>query len=192
MLSGAGVFIIQNYKGRNVVVLFGNNTEYSDPGGTIDFGETSIEAACREAREESGNLLKLEPKILRNIAIPIQHRNYMSYFIYIKNLSLKDYYHNMNLIYSKCDPYKHHHWMETNRATRINLDELIKNSVMNNNLIRDIDGRVIRVRRRVLEVMREALRRNIFLQLIYPYELNPKLTFYSRMPCLIGTHTYTL
>lgn len=192
MLSGAGIFIIQNYKGRKVALLFGNNKEYSDPGGYIDFGETTIEAACREAREESCNLLKLDSIKVKKMAFPIINGGYISYFLYVQNLSLRDYYHNTNIVFNKCNPYKHRHWMETNRATRIELGELIKNSIMNNNFMRDIDGNVIRVRGRVLGIVREALRNNVFLSMVYPINLNPQLTYYSRMSCLIGTHTYIL
>jgi hypothetical protein len=192
MLTGSGIFIIENYKNKKVVVLFGNDEEYSDLGGKIDKGESSIDSACREAREESCNLFKFKPEQIKEISIPIQHRNYVSYFIYIKNLSLKNYYHNKDLIYAKCNKNTHHHWMETNKATRIDLDVLIEKSLINNNIMYDINGNKIQVRTRVLDLMNKAIKNGLFRQLKTPIDLYPKLTVQSKMKCLVGTYTYVL
>jgi hypothetical protein len=192
MLTGSGIFIIENYKNKRVVVLFGNDEEYNDLGGKIDHGESSIDSACREAREESCNLFKFKPEQIRNISVPVQHRNYMSYFIYIKNLSLKNYYHNKNIIYGNCDRNIHHYWMETNKAARIDLDVLIENSLKNNNIMYDINGNKIQVRMRVVDLMNNAIKKGVFNKLIIPKDLYPKLTIQSKMKCLIGTHTYVL
>lgn len=191
MLTGAGIFIVQNYKNKNVVVLFGkNHKDYNEPGGIIDPGETPEEAACRETREETANLIKIKPHQLKKIGTPIRHHNYLSYIIYIKNLSLKDYYHNINLLQRKCNRRKHHHWMETDTAKRIDLDVFIKYVLADKNIIPDINGKMIPVRNRTIGIIKKGL--NDFEKLKNPVKLNDKVTVMSKMKCLIGTYTYIL
>lgn len=192
MLTGSGIFIIQNYKNKKVVVLFGNDIEYNDLGGTIDYDETSLDTACREAREESCNLVNFKPEQIKQISYPVQYRNYVSYFVYINKLSLKDYYYNKKIIYNNCDKNKYKHWMETNKATRIDLDILIKNSLIYNNNVYDIRGKKIQVRNRVIDLIKKAYQMGIFYKLDVPIDLYPKITFDSKMKCLIGTRTYIL
>jgi hypothetical protein len=188
MLTGAGIFIVENYKNNLVAILFGNKGhDYNEPGGSIDPGETPEETACRETREESANLIQIKPHELKQISIPILYKRYMSYIIYINKISARDHYHNVKLVFSKCKP---HCWKENSSMVRIDLQKLIKNSIINKNIMRDIDGNFIRVRQRTLGVVKQAI--NIFSKLRHSIYLHQNVTFISRMPCLIGTYTYTL
>jgi hypothetical protein len=193
MLSGAGIFIIEKYKNKIVAVLFGKkNKEYNEPGGVIDPGETPEETACRETREETSNLIKIDPTIIKKISYPIKLHKYMSYVIYIQNLSFRDYYHNNNLITNKCNKVKHHFWMETNSVIRIELKTLIKNALNNNNIMNDINEKTVMVRGRTLGIAKLLVDTNFFQNFPRPYNLHRKLTISSRLKCLIGTKTYTL
>jgi hypothetical protein len=187
-LTGAGIFIVENNNNNLVAILFGNKGhEYSELGGVIDPGETPEETASREAKEESANLIQIKPHELKQISIPILHHKYMSYIIYINKISARDYYHNVKLVFGKCKP---HVWKENSSMVRIDLQNLIQNSMANKNIMKDIDGNLIRVRDRTIGIVKKAI--NTFSNLKNPITLHQNVTFTSRMSCLIGTYTYTI
>ncbi len=186
--TGAGIFIIENYKGNLVAVLFGNKgRNYDDPGGLIDPGETPIETACRETREETANLIKISPDELHKISHKIIYKNYVSYVIFVENLSSKDYYHNINLVFGKCKP---HFWKENSSMIRIDLQRLIKNTLANNDIVKDINGNYVKIRGRTLGIVKNAF--PFLANLKCPTRLKRNKTIKSRMACLIGTYTYTV
>jgi ADP-ribose pyrophosphatase YjhB (NUDIX family) len=186
-LSGAGIFIIENFDNHQVALLFGmKNGEYNEPGGTIDPGEKPEVTACRETREETANIINIKPDELLKIAIPIQHKQYMSYVIYLDKINTNDYYHNVKIIFNKCRP---HVWKENNSIARINLNELIQNSHDNKNIMKDINGKNIFIRNRTLGIAKKI--NNILNNLKKPITLYQNITLHSRLSCLIGTFTYT-
>ena len=72
MYTGAGILIMELYKSNPVIILFGfNKTNFSDPGGLLNIGETPEMGACRECREETANLINIQPNELLQFGIPI-------------------------------------------------------------------------------------------------------------------------
>jgi hypothetical protein len=190
MYKSAGIYIIEKYKNNIVVVLFGKkNIQYCEPGGIIDPGETSIETACRETREESANLIKITPNELQQISNDsIIANKHISYIIHVNNLSINDYYNNINIIFNKC---KHHHcWKENNDMVRIDLKLLINNSLKGINQIHDINNNLINLRSRIIDLTKNGAHK--LLNKYTLYVLNRNLTTNSRMNCLNGTIYYSL
>jgi ADP-ribose pyrophosphatase YjhB (NUDIX family) len=189
-IKGAGILIIENYKNNLVVTLFGNQgKEYSDLGGVMDPGETPIKAACREAREESANLIKIEPDELKNIGNSVTISAYKAYIVYIKNLSIQAYQQNVKKVFQDCNKRV---WKENNSMTRIPLDRMIDTVIKNNKQVRDINNNKIKIRGRTIKIIEKAIDilDNIHTQI--PHYLHQNVTLDSRMQCLIGTYTYTL
>jgi len=85
-ISGAGVIILEKYKGINTITLFGKkNIRYEDPGGLVDTGEKTYETASRECREESANLINISSDDLKMLSgEPVLVGSYMVYIIYIE------------------------------------------------------------------------------------------------------------
>ncbi len=190
MITGAGIFIIELYKSVPVVVLFGlNKTNFSDPGGLIDYGETVEQTACRECREETANLINIKPHELTQISFPIIAKQYKSYIIYIQNLSSQDYIHNANQIFNTCYS---DHWKETNTITRINLYDIMNAAESYSNFVYDIYGGQCVIRERVMDLLRVG--GPIFTNSINnnPIIMARNLVMTSRLPCLIGTYSYTI
>ncbi len=191
MITGSGVFVIELYKSVPVVVLFGlNNTNFSDPGGLIDYGETIEQAACRECREETANLINIKPYELTQISVPIISKQYKSHIIYIQNLSSRDYVHNVNQIFNTCFD---DHWKETNTITRVNLLEIINAARNYFSVVYDIYGRQCGIRERVMDLVRVG--NPTFMSLINnnsPTIFTRNLVMTSRIPCLIGTYSYAI
>ena len=126
MLTGAGILILESYNSNVVVTLFGmNNTNYSDLGGHIDHGETPQNAAYREGREESENLINIKPHELLQYGIPIRLKQYLCYILYVTNLSSKDYMYNVNIIHNRCHENHTDVWKESNSMVRIPLNNII-------------------------------------------------------------------
>jgi hypothetical protein len=189
-VKGAGIFVIENYKNNLVAVLFGkHNEEYSDLGGVLDPGEKAAFTACREAREESANLIKIEPNELKQIAIPINHLSYRSYVIYVTNLNETDYQHNIKKILKDC---KQHAWKENDSMTRILLDDLLETVIEGFDTVHDINDRKINIRARTIAIVKTGMAIFKSLYSKIPHKLYQNVTLDSKMNCLIGTYTYTL
>jgi 8-oxo-dGTP pyrophosphatase MutT (NUDIX family) len=189
-ITGAGIFIVEKYNDKKMVVLFGKYGRYDDPGGSIDPGETPEEAACRETQEETANLVKINKDELSRISYPVLYQQYQSYIIYVEGLPSKDFYHNVTNIFHPINGCKPDHWRESDKMTRVDLDLLINSANNNIDIMRDIDGRIIKVRGRVLGIVKKA--KDIFSKLSNPSMLYPNVNSKSDMACLIGTTTYTL
>jgi ADP-ribose pyrophosphatase YjhB (NUDIX family) len=190
MITGAGILIVELYKSTPVVVLFGfNNYNFSDPGGRLNFGETPDMGACRECREETGNLINIKPNELQQIGIPVLIGQYQAYIVYVQNLKARDYIHNINQIFATCTDRS---WKETNTITRIHISDIINSANSYQNHVNDIYGLVCQVRGRTMAIIRNSV--SILGSLINnrPILLQRNLVTQSRMPCLIGTYSYTI
>lgn len=190
MITGSGILIVELYKSVPVIVLFGyNKTNFSDAGGLLNMGETPEMGACRECREESGNLLNIKPHELQQIGTPIQFHQYMAYIIYVQNLKATDYVHNVNHIFRNCYDKS---WKETNTITRIHLHDIIRASQTNQNYVNDIYGGICPIRGRTMGIIKYSANILTNITQYQPMMLQRNYITQSRMPCLIGTYSYTL
>ena len=190
MIAGAGIFVVESYQNTPVVPLFGmHGTEYSEPGGRIDPGEMPQDAAYREGREETANLINIGPNELLQYAAPVTVHQYMAYVIYIEGISYSDYMYNVNLINNGCHQRV---WKETNSMVRIPLNNIIVAAQNNINYAADIYGASVFIRGRTLAIVRAAA--NILWNIANsrPIPLYKHLVTSSHLPCLIGTYTYTM
>jgi hypothetical protein len=194
--TGAGIFIIENYNGKPVILLFGkNNKFYSDAGGNIDKDETPEETACRETREETANLINIKPIQLENISKKVIINSYISYFIYIDKIKTRDYYNNVEIIFDKC---KEYFWKESNCIARIYLDEFFEKiktydfNAKKITYIKDIHDKHIQIRPRVLFIIKEGMNvlKNVNSMKITNF--TPKITINSKIDCIIGTTSYII
>lgn len=190
MIKGAGILIIESYKGHNVVTLFGGrNDVYEDLGGHIDSGETPKETACREAREESANLLTIKPYQLDQIAHEVHLDSYASFLIYLIGLRKKYYNLNSMHIMKKC---KSGHWKETIKMIRIPLRNMIRAAEQHINIVPDINGKERTIRSRTMGIIRRGRVELNAILLNSPQLVKLKKVTESRMKCLVGTWTYKL
>jgi hypothetical protein len=186
--TGAGVLIVELYKSEPVITLFGlNNTNFSDLGGKLNLGENVEFGAYREAREESANLINIYPNKLLQYGISVIIGEYQCYVIYVKNLSMRDYIHNINHIFGTCNDDS---WTETNIMTRINLFDIIKAANNGINNILDIYGNRCYIRERTMKVIRTGANKILSLITTPPILLQRNIVVHSKMPFLIGTYTY--
>ncbi len=193
MLTGAGILILELYNSNIVVTLFGMNaTNYSDLGGHIDPGETPQDAAYREGREESENLINIKPHELLQYGIPIIFKQYLCYIIYVQNLSFQDYAHNVNIIHSGCQGHYANVWKESNSMARIPLNNIISSAQNSLNYAYDVTGGMVYIRGRTMGIIRNSINTLLGIANTQPLQLYKHLVTTSRMPCLIGTYTYTL
>lgn len=179
--KSAGVLLLELYKENNVITLFGKNNKFSDLSGYIDEGESPIQAAYREAREESANLIYIEPKYIKKMGYVVNGTNHKTFIIYVKGLRQKHYYNNINRV-KHCNSKS---WKETNEMTRIPLYNFY------NDKIYDINNRLVKIRESTLKTIKNNLKllQNVVLK-TKPYKLINYICKQSRMSCLIGTNTY--
>jgi hypothetical protein len=190
MFTGAGILVVELYKSNPVVVLFGfNKMNFSDPGGLLNMGEPTEIGACRECREESANLINIQPNELLHYGMPIISGSYMSYIIYVQNLRATDYIHNVNHIFRSCTDSS---WKETNTITRIPLFDIINAANNYHTYANDIYGLVCSVRGRTMGLIRRGAQILASLINVTPILLQKNFVTHSRMPCLIGTYSYTI
>lgn len=188
--GGSGILIIESYNGTNVVTLFEDKKGMcADLGGYIDKGENPEEAACREAQEESANLLTIKPDQLLKIGRPSNIGGYISYIIYVMGLSRKTYKNNLKQIERKC---KQKHWKETRKMIRFPLNNIINISQQHIQITSDVDGKQRTIRDRTTAIIRKGV--NLINQLIMgkPHVLRRKKIKKSDMKCLIGTTTFKI
>lgn len=191
-VKGAGILLIESYKGNPVITLFGkDNMNYSDIGGKTDPGELPEVTAYREGREETANLINILPEELKYYAAYMEFNTYAIYIIYVDGISFDDYAHNVNIIHSQCGT-KELHWKETNSMARIPLNEIFMAANQNVNMAKDIYGHIIPIRGRTMAIIRSGYHIINSLILNNPIILHRHLVTNSRLPCLIGTYTYTI
>ncbi|ARF09658.1 NUDIX hydrolase [Indivirus ILV1] len=192
MPGGAGILIIESYKGIPVITLFGkDNMNYSDIGGRSDPGETSEITAYREGREETANMINITPEELTQYAAHINFKGYIAYIIYIDGISFKDYIHNVNMIHSNCS-WNEKHWMETNSMVRIPLNNILMSANNHTDYATDINGYVVPIRGRTMGIVRMGSTIINSMVMMQPIKMHKHLVSTSRLPCLIGTYTYTI
>jgi hypothetical protein len=190
-ITGAGVFIIESYKGKQVITLFGKSSKsYDDPGGKIDNNETPVEAAYRECREETANLIHIKPHELLKIGMRIQLKEYVSFIIHLKNLSFMDYMANTKHIHKKCN--RSGSWKETNNMIRVELTHIINSALNGKKSVYDIDGKIRKIRDRTMDIIKREHHAILKASEGNPITLTRQVVMSSRKPCLIGTITYTL
>lgn len=185
--SGAGILIIESYKGRKVITLFGmKNGEFSDPGGKKDPGESIEHTAYRETREETLNLITLKPEELEKIGRPITLKEYLCFVIYVEGINHQDYNHNKQLV-NRCRPSS---WKETNTIARFDVKEMMNTIYGKRLTAKDINGGIRKIRKRTLELIEKS--ESIIKGFTQPYKLEKYHVNNSRLGCLIGTNTYRL
>lgn len=183
-LTGAGIMIIETYKNMNCFVLFksSKNDEYNDPGGLIDPGESPLETACRECREETANLLKFNPSDLsHNVVVG----DYISYIAYVNGIHKTHYRQNIKIVKQKCS----HHWKENDKLVRVPIDKI---DVKKLPYAKDYEGNTILLRGRTSRIVKAIL--NILPTILKhsPYQLKKNITKLSRNPCLLKTISYSV
>ena len=189
-IKGAGIFIVENYKNTLVAVLFGKQgSKYSDTGGVIDNKETPEQCACRETREETANLLNISPHELKQISTSITFSSYKAYIIYVKNLSIMSYQHNIKKVLEEC---KKREWKENDSMVRIPLSLLMQVIDKGENTVNDLYKNKIQIKERTIHIVKRG--KDILTSLYYqiPYNLYQSITLNHKMDCLIGTYTYTI
>lgn len=190
MITGSGIMVMELYKMTPVIVLFGlNKFNFSDPGGTLNWGETPEMGACRECKEETANLINIHPHELIQISTSIVVGSYKSHIIYIKNLKALDYVHNVNKIFTTCTDLS---WKETNTITRIRLSDIITASNSNQYYVNDIYGHLCNIRNRTMGLIKKSAHILTSLVQFSPISLHKQIVTYSHLSCLIGTYSYTI
>jgi len=192
-IKGSGLFLLEKYKGVIVVVLFGiKNFQYDDLGGTIDKNEHYTHTAYREVREESANLLNIKPKELLLYANQVKLKYYLSFILYVENISFRDYMFNVNIIRNKCKDRKYRCWKETNHMVRIPLVNLLKSMKTNTDYAMDINGKLVRVRGRVFSILKHGYEQIKDILKKQPKKMVRRIVTKSRHNCLLGSITYTM
>ena len=193
MAKGAGILLLENYKNNPVITLFGRDgLNFSDVGGKIDPGETPEEAAYREGREETANLINISPDELNFYAGRVEFNGYVAYIMYIDQISYYDYAHNLNIIFNNCSS-KQNHWKETNSMTRIPLNNIVLAAQNNFDYAADINGKTVPIRGRTMGIIRTGMNVLVsMINLMKPIKLYKHLVTSSRLACLIGTYTCTI
>jgi hypothetical protein len=190
---GAGILILELYKGNPVFTLFGKNmANYSDLGGKSDPGEKPEETAHRESREESANLINISPYEINNYTVPIVHNQYLSYIIYVEGVYFSDYAHNVNHIQQNCRGKKLKFWKETNSMARIPLNNMLTAAQNYLDYAVDVMGNPVNIRKRTMGIVRDAYSVLSNFMSFKPLKLYKHLVTSSHLPCLIGTYTYTV
>lgn len=189
-VGGAGILIIEQYMGTNVITLFGGRRYiFEDLGGKLDKGETPEEGACREAQEESANLLTIRPHELLKISKVCDLDGFLSYIIYVTGLKESVYKKNVQQIFKKC---KSKHWKETRKMTRIPLDAIINSTQQYINIVPDINGKQRTIRDRTSIIIRKSVHLIKSMIQSQPHTLVKKEIMKSKMRCLIGTKTFRI
>lgn len=187
--TGAGVLLVEEYKGQPVITLFSDHYGvFEDLGGKIDNGETPEQAAYRECREESLNLITLSAQELVQHATPVSLKQFLSYIIHVKNINERDYDHNHKLVY-RCRPAS---WKETISMKRFPLNTIISAASRGNSQVNDVNGTVRTIGQRIIEIIQKHSRTIQQIAASPPHQLTKNKVSNSRMQCLIGTYTYRL
>jgi 8-oxo-dGTP pyrophosphatase MutT (NUDIX family) len=81
---GIGVLILNEDRTKTLLLLRGPNAKnepgtWSRPGGTVEYGETLMQAVRREIKEELGiDLVNLEQRELLDHLIPAEHQHWIA------------------------------------------------------------------------------------------------------------------
>jgi len=179
----AGVILVEYYKKNLVVILFYDNSKKSfiDAGGSKSSSDKDIrETAVRELREESCNLFIVNKNILKH-SVKLKKHNYTGFFVALEdnNIDLNYYYYYSNLKILKKGKFSKS-YLETSGVVRINLLELMNkidssnssnssntttSSSSSKNSFLDVNNNKIKIHNRALELIKEAMKKDIFNKL---------------------------
>lgn len=170
--TGAGVVLIEAYNDRKVgrrglaVILFqGRDGSYAEGGGGVDAGETPLQAAARELKEESRGLFRLAPRSLHGPAATIGGGRYVVFCARVvgprgHGIRRADYEANMREIDAvagvpAC-------WRETVAMTRVFVGDLVAAGLAGVRpgaqlRVPDVYGRTVRVHQRAAAALRKLL-----------------------------------
>ncbi len=144
-VNGAGIMILTLYKRttkindkfRLGIILFEDwRSTFTDAGGIKDKGESPSSTAIRETFEESRGLFKFrKPNLRSEYTIKLASKDkyyYISYYVYLKTIPklYKYFYHNSKIIDK--NPYSPKCWKETRGITIVDVEDLLKSSLVLN------------------------------------------------------------
>lgn len=163
----AGVLLVEKYANKQgrvdyAVILFYNiNKElYEDTGGGLMDGKTIQESASTELIEESCNLFRIHPSLLRDYTV---YRNFYSFLLYVRGpatihgnnpIYSKYYHHNKNIIHN--NDRVPHMFKETDNMRRFYISDLINCGLFFNrdNLVcSDANGHVRKISKRTVGII---------------------------------------
>lgn len=186
--TGAGILLLEKYNNQDVICLFNENGNFTEPGGGIDIGESVEEAAYREGREETSNLITILPYELQQFGSPIIHNEYVCFALYITGLSESVYNKNLSLT-QRC---KSKSWNETDGFVRFPLKKILVAATKGETKAIDINGKERNIRDRTMKLLTKSVNVLMGLTLTQPHNLIKHLITNSKMDCLIGTYTYRM
>lgn len=139
-ITGAGVVLLETYKGKQCVTLFRDKNRRSDKGhkmyeeggGRLELGESKAGGAVRELKEESCNLFRLDPRSLTDHQIYHDlHRRYRAYIVHVEGpnnqISSKRYYKNLRILKRNDAPKD---WLDTDRMGRFEVKQLLSDNLL--------------------------------------------------------------
>lgn len=175
--TGSGILLYEYDKQNDDIIfyLFRNarSGSYNDIGGLKDKKDASLfDTACREANEESADLIHVDKELLKENAETIRLTKYVCFVLNVKPnvISKNDYLQNLQQM--KIDNRKKY-WQETNDFIKVSLNELIKNDIETNKITHMFFVNDNKINSRVKVVIKKIISRDLIdkLKTIKPVKL---------------------
>lgn len=169
--TGAGIIMLEEYKGKLAIILFHNKYKYTfeDPGGQRDNMEDLKDTASRELTEESANTFRIDKNMLKDNNA-VRHYEYVGYFVYVRGPLNNNDYQIHSEIYNKNRRMISKNkapdvWRETDTMTRIYVNELLKPNILTAKgkvNVTDVYGNKIIMSSRPKALVRKAIQVGLF------------------------------
>lgn len=167
--TGSGILLYEYDKKKDDIIfyLFKNarSGSYNDIGGLKDKKDgTLIDTACREANEESADLIHIDRDVLKETAKIIKLTKYVCFVLNIKSniISKNDYLHNLQQM--KIDNQKKY-WQETNDFIKVSMNDLINNGIETNKITHMFHINNNKINSRVKVVIKKIISKNVIDEL---------------------------